>query len=133
MEKKMSTLIDVMCKGLPVEVNNYVSYTRTLGFEDKPDYGFLRKMFRELFMREKYELDFLYDWTISERVNFNHTVPSNKLQINLHINRDINTAELMKDEVVDSIFQKPSQDNKSQFAKKDGEADEGDKNDANLI
>ena len=80
-----------------------------------------------------YELDFLYDWTISERVNFNHTVPSNKLQINLHINRDINTAELMKDEVVDSIFQKPSQDNKSQFAKKDGEADEGDKNDANLI
>lgn len=49
MEKKMSTLIDVMCKGLPVELNNYVNYTRTLGFEDKPDYGFLRKMFRELF------------------------------------------------------------------------------------
>ncbi|OWM84560.1 hypothetical protein CDL15_Pgr001000 [Punica granatum] len=31
---------------------------------ERPDYGFLRRLFRELFAREGYELDYVFDWTI---------------------------------------------------------------------
>ena len=31
-------------------------------YNDKPDYVYLRKMFKELFYREKYEWDYLFDW-----------------------------------------------------------------------
>mmetsp|Transcript_6038 Transcript_6038/g.5382 ORF Transcript_6038/g.5382 Transcript_6038/m.5382 type:complete len:168 (+) Transcript_6038:751-1254(+) len=65
MEKKMTTPIEVLCKTLPIEFSTYLNYCRTLRFEDKPDYGYLRKMFKELFIREGYELDYMYDWTLS--------------------------------------------------------------------
>jgi hypothetical protein len=34
--------------------------------EDKPDYGYLRKMFRNLFRRQGFEYDNVFDWTIRE-------------------------------------------------------------------
>ena len=41
----------------------YLNYVRSLRFEDKPDYMYLRKMFRDLFIREGFEWDYMYDWT----------------------------------------------------------------------
>ena len=35
-----------------VEFSTYLNYCRSLRFEDKPDYLYLRKMFKELFYRE---------------------------------------------------------------------------------
>ena len=64
MEKKMTTAVEILCKGLPVEFSTYMNYCRSLRFEDKPDYGYLRKMFKELFVRENYEWDFVYDWCL---------------------------------------------------------------------
>jgi hypothetical protein len=40
-----------------------MNYCKTLKFEDKPDYSYLRRMFRDLFERIGFELDFQYDWT----------------------------------------------------------------------
>lgn len=74
-------------------------------FEDKPDYPFLRKLFRELFIREKMELDFLYDWTEANRVNPTHTTSANKLQIDLKLDRAVNASQLMNQDI-GSIFQK---------------------------
>ena len=37
-EKKMSTPIDVLCKGAPCEFATYLNYCRSLRFEEKPDY-----------------------------------------------------------------------------------------------
>lgn len=51
-EKKMSTPIEVLCKGYPMEFVTYFQYCRSLRFDDKPDYSYLRKMFRDLFARE---------------------------------------------------------------------------------
>jgi len=51
-EKKMSTPIEVLCKGYPTEFVTYFQYCRSLRFDDKPDYSYLRKMFRDLFARE---------------------------------------------------------------------------------
>jgi len=40
-----------------------MNYCKTLKFEEKPDYNFLRRMFRDLFERIGLELDFQYEWT----------------------------------------------------------------------
>eukprot|EP01104_Vermistella_antarctica_P010135 TRINITY_DN2676_c0_g7_i1.p1 TRINITY_DN2676_c0_g7~~TRINITY_DN2676_c0_g7_i1.p1 ORF type:complete len:375 (+),score=89.49 TRINITY_DN2676_c0_g7_i1:394-1518(+) len=63
-DKKMSTPVELLCKGFPSEFSNYLNYTRSLRFADKPDYAYLRKMFRDLFMREGFVYDLVYDWTI---------------------------------------------------------------------
>jgi hypothetical protein len=39
-------------------------YCRALRFDDKPDFSYLRKMFRELFTKEGYQWDYVFDWTI---------------------------------------------------------------------
>ncbi|MEW5314822.1 MAG: hypothetical protein WDW38_006291 [Sanguina aurantia] len=63
-EKKMSTPIEVLCRGYPMEFVTYFQYSRSLRFDDKPDYSYLRKMFRDLFAREGYQWDYVFDWTI---------------------------------------------------------------------
>lgn len=62
-EKKMSTPLDVLCRGLPAEFTTYMNHVRTLRFDDKCDYGYLRKIFRDLFVREGYQYDYVFDWT----------------------------------------------------------------------
>lgn len=42
----------------------YLNYTRSLRFDDKPDYSYLRKLFRDLFIREGYHYDYVFDWTV---------------------------------------------------------------------
>jgi len=63
-EKKMSTPIELLCKGHSMEFVTYFQYCRALRFEDKPDYSYLRKLFRDLFAREGYQWDYVFDWTI---------------------------------------------------------------------
>jgi casein kinase 1 len=63
-EKKMSTPIEVLCKGFPPEFVTYFQLCRSLRFEDKPDYSYVRKLFRDLFIREGYQYDYVFDWTI---------------------------------------------------------------------
>jgi len=48
----MSTPIEVLTKGYPIEFTTYFQYCRALRFDDKPDYSYMRKVFRDLFTRE---------------------------------------------------------------------------------
>mmetsp|Transcript_122964 Transcript_122964/g.226494 ORF Transcript_122964/g.226494 Transcript_122964/m.226494 type:complete len:316 (+) Transcript_122964:91-1038(+) len=64
MEKKMSTPIEVLCKHFPSEFVTYLNYCRSLRFEDRPDYAYLRRLLKDLFLREGYQYDFVFDWTI---------------------------------------------------------------------
>jgi hypothetical protein len=57
MEKKLSTSIDVLCKGFPAEFGTYLAYSRNLRFDEKPDYAYLRKIMKDLFKRSGYEQD----------------------------------------------------------------------------
>nr|CAD1830914.1 unnamed protein product [Ananas comosus var. bracteatus] len=43
---------------------SYFQYCRSLRFEDKPDYSYLKRLFRDLFIREGYQFDYVFDWTI---------------------------------------------------------------------
>ncbi|TQD92275.1 hypothetical protein C1H46_022157 [Malus baccata] len=63
-EKKLSTPIEVLCKSHPVEFASYFHYCHSLTFDQRPDYGFLKRLFRDLFSREGYEFDYVFDWTI---------------------------------------------------------------------
>ncbi|XAR69300.1 Non-specific serine/threonine protein kinase [Bertholletia excelsa] len=63
-EKKLSTPIEVLCKSYPVEIASYLHYCHSLKFDQQPDYGFLKRLFRDLFTREGYVLDYIFDWTI---------------------------------------------------------------------
>ncbi|MQM07738.1 hypothetical protein Taro_040583 [Colocasia esculenta] len=63
-EKKLSTPIEVLCKSHPVEFASYFHYCHSLTFDQRPDYGFLRRLFRDLFSREGHEFDYVFDWTI---------------------------------------------------------------------
>ncbi|KAL8113540.1 hypothetical protein AgCh_020753 [Apium graveolens] len=65
-EKKLSTPIDVLCKSHPIEFASYFHYCHSLKFDMRPDYGFLKRLFRDLFTREAYELDNVFDWTIQK-------------------------------------------------------------------
>ncbi|XP_056859346.1 casein kinase 1-like protein 6 [Raphanus sativus] len=62
-EKKVSTPIEVLCKSYPPEFVSYFQYCRSLRFEDKPDYSYLKRLFRDLFIREGYQFDYVFDWT----------------------------------------------------------------------
>jgi len=62
----MATPVEVLCKGFPSEFATYLNYTKSLRFDDKPDYAYLRKLLRDLFIREGYEYDCIFDWTIKQ-------------------------------------------------------------------
>ncbi|KAK9479460.1 kinase-like domain-containing protein [Lipomyces japonicus] len=64
MERKMTTTSEMLCRGFPVEFALYLNYTRSLRFDDKPDYSYLRKLFRDLFVRLNFQYDYVYDWTM---------------------------------------------------------------------
>jgi hypothetical protein len=69
MEKKMTTPTEVLCRGFPPEFTVYLNYVRSLRFDDKPDYTYLRRLFRDLFIRQGCKYDFVFDWTIFKHVS----------------------------------------------------------------
>jgi len=61
-EKKQSVRISDLCNGFPRELQQYIEYVRGLGFEETPDYQYLRNLF-ELVLKQSYDVtDFTYDW-----------------------------------------------------------------------
>uniref|UniRef100_A0A3Q3ICQ3 non-specific serine/threonine protein kinase n=1 Tax=Monopterus albus TaxID=43700 RepID=A0A3Q3ICQ3_MONAL len=52
-EKKMSTPIEVLCKGYPLWLKSHL-----------PDYSYLRQLFRNLFHRQGFSYDYVFDWNM---------------------------------------------------------------------
>ena len=64
LEKKKETSSEELCKNFPEEFQEYVTYTRNLGYTDDPDYDMLRGLFNTLLCDKMGEnFDFIYDWT----------------------------------------------------------------------
>eukprot|EP00761_Pharyngomonas_kirbyi_P014961 gb/GECH01014992.1/.p1 GENE.gb/GECH01014992.1/~~gb/GECH01014992.1/.p1 ORF type:complete len:338 (+),score=76.05 gb/GECH01014992.1/:1-1014(+) len=66
-EKKMATSAEMLCEGLPEEFGTFLKYTRSLKFQDKPDYKYLRRLMQKLFLKHNFELDFEFDWIIKKK------------------------------------------------------------------
>lgn len=62
-ETKQTTQIDTLCEGYPEAFSAYLRYVRRLDFFETPDYEYLRSLFINLFEREGYKNDGIYDWT----------------------------------------------------------------------
>jgi serine/threonine protein kinase len=61
-ECKIATSVNILCDGLPPEFALFLSETRKLAFADRPQYALYRQMFRDVFVREGFVYDYLYDW-----------------------------------------------------------------------
>ncbi len=71
--KKLSTSVDSLCCGLPSEFGVFLNYARTLHFNAKPDYSYLRKLFRDLFLREGFQRDYHFDWSVEHDLHDDST------------------------------------------------------------
>ncbi|CAD6569972.1 MAG: serine/threonine protein kinase [Tremellales sp. Tagirdzhanova-0007] len=61
---EMTTPSEALTRAFPNEFATYLNYCRSLRFDDKPDYPYLRKLFRQLFIREGFEYDYVFDWSV---------------------------------------------------------------------
>ncbi|KAH8989212.1 kinase-like domain-containing protein [Lactarius hatsudake] len=63
-EKKQTTPIKDLCEGFPEEFGIYLNYVRKLGFEETPDYEFLRELFAKVMKNNNDVDDGVYDWNL---------------------------------------------------------------------
>ncbi|XP_023310379.1 casein kinase I-like [Anoplophora glabripennis] len=70
-ETKRTTPIEALCEGHPEELATYLKYVRKLDFTETPDYEYLRKLFKDLYVKKGYAEDGIFDWT--DRVSWINT------------------------------------------------------------
>ncbi|SCW00456.1 LAFE_0C04588g1_1 [Lachancea fermentati] len=64
MEKKLCISVEQLCAGLPMEFVEYMRYCRNLRFDERPDYLYLARLFKDLSIKLEYHNDHLFDWTM---------------------------------------------------------------------
>lgn len=64
LEKKLSVTVDSLCQGLPIEFKEYMNYCKNLKFDERPDYLYLARLFKDLSIKLEYHNDHLFDWTM---------------------------------------------------------------------
>lgn len=62
-DTKKNTPIETLCGAFPAEIGTYLRYCRALDFFQVPDYNYLRQLFWDVFEREQFKDDGVYDWT----------------------------------------------------------------------
>ena len=63
-EKKQTSPIKDLCEGYPEEFAIYLNYVRKLGFEETPDYDFLRDLFSKVLKNQGEIEDGVFDWML---------------------------------------------------------------------
>lgn len=69
-ECKKNTSVEQLCQGLPKEFTLYLNHVKSLEFAEKPNYNYLYNLFTQLYKREGFVYDGVYDWT-----NLKQTTP----------------------------------------------------------
>ena len=62
LKSKMKTSIEKLCNGLPNEFAKYLRYCRRLEFEERPDYHYLKSIFRDCFEAQGFDRNSTFDW-----------------------------------------------------------------------
>jgi len=63
MEVKIQTSIETLCEGFPETFSMYLNYCKALRFEDRPDYAYLRGLFKDLCQQEGFVNNGVFDWS----------------------------------------------------------------------
>ena len=87
----------------PKEFAIYLNYVKSLRFEQKPDYSYLKKIFKELFAKLKFNYDYIFDWDLkraaSPRKNLSLCHDRNERGAtpskDFHIRRGVTPLEMM--------------------------------------
>lgn len=61
-DAKIKTPVEVLCRGIPNEFAEYLSYTKNLKFDETPDYNMMRGLFTRCAKSEKITYDGQFDW-----------------------------------------------------------------------
>lgn len=62
-EKKSNTSIESLCQNFPKEFQTYLEYCRSLRFDQKPDYSYLKRLFDDVLKRKGMKMDNVFDWS----------------------------------------------------------------------
>jgi len=62
MKRKKATMAEDLCEGFPGEFVTYIRYTRDLGFEQEPDYEFLKGLLKKVAEKNNFVFDNDWDW-----------------------------------------------------------------------
>ena len=66
-EKKISTSLDDLCKNLPDEIKVFLSYSRELKFDQRPDYAYLKNLIRQVSSNNKLSFsNNKFDWIVKQ-------------------------------------------------------------------
>ena len=65
---KINTKVEDLCKDLPSEFIQFVSYPRNLKFEEKPDYDYLKGLLYDIVKKEDIKMDYNYDWLLLNKM-----------------------------------------------------------------
>jgi casein kinase 1 len=63
-ECKIAAQPEQLCVNLPVEFSTFLNYARSLRFDERPDYAYIKKLFKDRMTADQYRLDYVYDWII---------------------------------------------------------------------
>ncbi|WBW70983.1 serine/threonine protein kinase (CK1 family) Cki2 [Schizosaccharomyces osmophilus] len=63
-EKKQATSLNELCTGFPSEFNKYMTYVRSLQFDEDPDYDYLQELFDDAIRSNGETNDGVYDWML---------------------------------------------------------------------
>ncbi|KAK9721788.1 Palmitoylated plasma membrane-bound casein kinase [Basidiobolus ranarum] len=63
-EKKQTTPVKELCEGFPEQFATYLTYVRKLGFEETPNYDYLRGLFDQVILKVGQKDDGIYDWML---------------------------------------------------------------------
>ena len=64
LDKKIETSVEDLCSGFPVEFSMFLNYSKSIRFEDRPDYSYLKRIFKELLFKLGCQYDFVFDWNV---------------------------------------------------------------------
>ena len=56
--------MESLCAGYPDEFVQFMKHVKGLTFEEQPNYSYLKKLLRELFLKSGFENDFVFDCTV---------------------------------------------------------------------
>eukprot|EP00831_Metopus_contortus_P014407 TRINITY_DN15966_c0_g1_i1.p1 TRINITY_DN15966_c0_g1~~TRINITY_DN15966_c0_g1_i1.p1 ORF type:complete len:218 (-),score=26.66 TRINITY_DN15966_c0_g1_i1:8-661(-) len=80
-KRKEGCDLKVLCEGLPEEFEIFMKYAKTLSFEAKPDYSYLKSLFEGLIIKQKLKYDCLFDWC--DRSELSHKMIQGKPETEL--------------------------------------------------
>ena len=61
---KRNTSLEELCDGVPPQFRIFIKYSRILPFNKRPDYNYLKSLFLDLFSKNDYKFDNIFDWNI---------------------------------------------------------------------